>query len=90
MKLEGTKEIQFHEVPEQDRLYSKTKNARLKFAICQKSTKLPRFLLKRSIIQSLWWNTGANLKIAGHVEQYGLDLNTRRGRSLRKKHPAGN
>ena len=90
MKLEGTKEIQFHEVPEQDRLYSKTKNARLKFAICQKSTKLPKFLLKRSIFQSLWWNTGANLKIAGHVEQYALDLNTRRGRSLRKKLPAGN
>ena len=42
MKLEGTKQMKFHEVPEQDRVYSKTKNARLSFAICQKSTNLPR------------------------------------------------
>ena len=44
MKLEGTQQMQFHEAPEQDRVY-KTENARLKFAASRRSMKLPRFRL---------------------------------------------
>ena len=48
--------------------------------------------LRSSRFQSLLWNSGADLKIGGHVEQYALghDLDTRHGRSLRKKLPVGN
>ena len=73
MKLEGKQQMTFQEVPEQDRVYSKTKKGQVKFAFCQKSTKLP-FFCKRSSFRSVWWNSRANFKIAGHVEQHALDL----------------